>query len=60
MVGCANKHWIEDLLLLSREFLQERGEGSHLQGQYEIEVYDEIFYDDGNTYIADDNMMIIV
>ena len=38
MVGCANKYWTEDLLLLSRDFLTDLGEVSHINSQYEILV----------------------
>ena len=38
MVGCANKYWTEDLLLLSRDFLRDLGEVSHIISQYEILV----------------------
>ena len=38
MVGCANKYWTEDLLLLSRDFLTDLGEVSRINSQYEILV----------------------
>ena len=41
MVGCANKYWTEDLLLLSRDFLREVGQDGHLDGQYEIQVIED-------------------
>ena len=41
VVGCANKYWTEDLLLLSRDFLREVGQVGHLDGQYEIQVIED-------------------
>ena len=41
VVGCANKYWTEDLLLLSRDLLREVGQVGHLDGQYEIQVIED-------------------
>ena len=41
VVGCANKYWTEDLLLLSRDLLREVGQDGHLDGQYEIQVIED-------------------
>ena len=41
VVGCANKYWTEDLLLISRDLLREVGQVGHLDGQYEIQVIED-------------------
>ena len=41
VVGCANKYWTEDLLLLSRDLLREVGQVGYLDGQYEIQVIED-------------------
>ena len=41
VVGCANKYWTEDLLLVSRDLLREVGQVGHLDGQYEIQVIED-------------------
>lgn len=41
VVGCANKYWTEDLLLVSKDFLREVGQVGHLDGQYEIQVIED-------------------
>ena len=41
VVGCANKYWTEDLLLLSRDLLREVGQVGYLDGQYEIQVVED-------------------
>ena len=55
MTGCANKFWVEDLLLVRRDFLQEfirdDGELKKVTWEYQIQVMeDEDFTIEGGYY----------
>ena len=55
MTGCANKFWVEDLLLVRRDFLQEffrvHGEVTEVNWEYQIQVMeDEDFTIEGGYY----------
>ena len=49
MNGCANKFWVEDLLLVRRDFLQEfirdHGEVTEVNWEYQIQVMEKQDYE---------------